>query len=279
MILFSTERMPADVVALGVMVVLVLTGLLPVELAFAGFGSEAVLMILGLLILTAALVRTGVVDLAGRALLRRTGNDPNSVLVSMMAAPAVLSTFMSNTASAAFFLPVAVTLARRARISVSQLLMPLAFATILASSVTLIATSTNIVVSGLMVQYGMAPIGMFELTPVGLPIMVLGLLYMFFIGRRMIPNRASGDENANGFQANTYLTETLILPGSPIAGKTLAESGLGRDLDLTVVRVIRGKSRYLAPQANLELEEGDVLLVEGERDEILKIKNKAGIDI
>lgn len=279
MILFSTERMPADVVALGVMVVLVLTGLLPVELAFAGFGSEAVLMILGLLILTAALVRTGVVDLAGRALLRRTGNDPNRVLVSMMAAPAALSTFMSNTASAAFFLPVAVTLARRARISVSQLLMPLAFATILASSVTLIATSTNIVVSGLMVQYGMAPIGMFELTPVGLPIMVLGLLYMFFIGRRMIPNRASGDENANGFQANTYLTETLILPGSPIAGKTLAESGLGRDLDLTVVRVIRGKSRYLAPQANLELEEGDVLLVEGERDEILKIKNKAGIDI
>ncbi len=277
--LLSLERVPADVVALGVLVLLSVLGLLPPEQAFAGFGSEAVIMILGLLILTAALVRTGVVDWVGRLIVRQTGTQASRILAMVLLIPALLSTVISNTAATAFFLPVVIGLGRKARINLSLLLMPLAFATILASGITLIATSTNIVVSGLMIRYQMEPLGLFELTPVGIPILVAGLLYMYFVGPRLIPHRDVPADPLHDFDSTPYLTETIILPDSPLAGKTLGQSGLGRDLDLTVVRLIRNKRRYLAPQADLMLYEGDVLLVEGQRDEILKIKNTAGIDI
>jgi di/tricarboxylate transporter len=279
LVLFSIERFPADVVALGILVVLVLTGLLPADQAFAGFGSDAVMLILGLLILTAALVRTGVVDLAGRYMTRFTGSHPNRMLIAVMGASSLLSTVMSNTASTAFFLPIVIGMARKARISSSRLLMPLAFSTILASSVTLVATSTNIIVSGLMVTYNLPPLGLFELTPVGLPILLVGIAYMYFIGKRMIPERESVSDTESSKGYEQYLTETVILPESPLAGKTLSQAGLGRDLDLTVLRVVRDHNRYLAPRADLTLQENDVLLLEGHRDEILKIKNTAGIDI
>ena len=279
LVLFSFERLPADVIAIGVLLALILLKLLPADEAFAGFGSDAVIMILGLLILTATLVRTGVVDLAGRNIIRRTGENQNRLLGIILVAPAIMSTFMSNTASTAFFLPIVLGLSRRARVKASYLLMPLAFATILASSVTLVATSTNIVVSGLLTQHGMKPIGMFELTPVGLPVLVVGLIYMYTIGRRIAPARQMAGDSLGNFEQASYLTETVILPKSPLAGKTLEEAGLGRDLDLTVLRLVRAKKQYLAPQANLRLEAGDELLVEGARDEILRIKNIAGIDI
>lgn len=279
MILFSIERIPADIVAMGLLMALTLTGLLPAEEAFAGFGSDAVIMIFGLLVLTAALLRTGVVENAGRLIIRRVGERPLALLVVIMVASATLGAFMSNTASTAFFVPIVIGIARKARVSASRFLMPLAFSSILSSSVTLVSTSTNIVVSDLMQQHGLKPMEMFELAPVGIPITIVGLLYMILLGQRLIPERAGSGE-ANGSLADqTYLTEVLILPDSPLAGKTLAESRLGRDLDLTVVRVMREKTQELAPRANLRLLAGDVLLVEGQRDEIIKIKNTAGIDI
>jgi di/tricarboxylate transporter len=278
-IFFSFEWFPADVIALGVLLTLILTGLLPAENAFAGFGSDTVMMILGLLILTAALARTGVVELSGRSILRFTGDNPDRLLTVIMFASAFLGAFMSNTASTAFFLPITVGLAKRARISASKLLMPLAFASILTSSVTLVSTSTNILVSGLMTQHDLAPMGMFELAPVGIPITIVGLLYMLFVGKRLIPDRAESGKLVEGFGLGSYLTEVLILPDSPLIGKTLAESNFGRDLDLTVVRIVREGNRYLVPRATTVLQEGDVLLVEAQRDEILKIKDTAGIDI
>jgi di/tricarboxylate transporter len=277
--LFMFEWVAADVVALGVLLSLILTGLLPTEQAFAGFGSDTFILIFGLLILTAALARTGVVDLTGRAILRQTGDDPIRLLMVVMIAAAGLSAFISNTASTAFFLPAVIGLAHRARLSPSKLLMPLAFASILTSSVTLVSTSTNIVVSGLMTRYGQPPMGMFELAPVGIPVAVVGLLYMATIGRRLIPVRTREGELEQTYGIRSFLTEVMILPGSPLVGKTLAESGLGSDLDLTVIRVVRGKHDYMLPQADLELEDGDVLLVEGQREEILKIKDEVGIDI
>lgn len=279
LILFSFEWVAADVVALGLLITLILTGLLPLDQAFLGFGSDTVMLILGLLILTAALVRTGVVGLVGRSILRRTGIAPNRMLIITMLASAGLSSFISNTAATAFFIPIIIGLARRARVSASQMLMPLAFAAILASSVTLIGTSTNVVVSGMMTQYGMQPIGMFELTAVGLPILIIGVLYMFLIGRRLIPVRDAPEELTDEFDLRQFLTEILILPGSPLVGKTLAESGLGRDLNLTIVRVFRSAENHLVPDADLRLETGDILLVEGNRENLLELKNTARIGI
>ena len=120
---------------------------------------------------------------------------------------------------------------------------------------------------------------MFELAPVGIPIAVVGLIYMLLVGRRLIPDRGKPEELEAEFGIRPYLTEVLILPDSPLTGKTLAETGLGRDLDLTVLRVLRGENHYMAPQAGLRLEEGDELLVKGQHDEILKVKDAVGISI
>jgi di/tricarboxylate transporter len=281
LVLFATEWVEADVTALGLLMAMVLTGLLPADQAFAGFGSDTVIMILGLLIMTAALMRTGVMDLVGRWIVRHAGERAGRLQTVVMSGAATLSAFMSNTAATAFFVPVTFGVARKAKISPSKLLMPLAFATILAGSITLIGTSTNLVVNGLMQQYGLAPMGMFELAPVGIPITVIGLLYMMTIGRRIIPDRFRQEEiaGAAGASVRAYSTEVLVLSNSPLIGKTIAESGFGRDLDLTVLRIVRNKNEVLHARADTVLQEGDVVLVQGATEDILKIKDTAGIDI
>ncbi len=182
MVLFSTEKIAPDVIALGVIVILVLSGTLPLERALAGIGSEAFMLVLGLLVMTAGLEKTGVVDMAGNWIVRKAGHDANRFLLIIMLAAAGLSALMSNTGATAFFLPVVIGMARNMKVSRSKVLMPLAFASILASSVTLIATTTNIVVSGLMEDEGMLPLRMFELTPVGLVILMLGIVYLLTVG-------------------------------------------------------------------------------------------------
>ena len=278
LVLFSLEKIPTEATALGVLIFLILAGLLPAEEAFAGFGSDVVIMMLGLLILMAALSRTGVTDLVGRAILQRTNSKSNHVLLIVMVAAVMIGAFMSNTAATAFFLPIVIGLAQNAKTSPAKLLMPLAFASILASSITLIGTSTNIVVSGLMTQSGLSPIGMFELTPVGIPIAIVGVIYILVLGRQLVPDRIPKDELGD-LRKDLYLSEVLIPPSSPLVGKTLRTCGLGREWDLNVLRIIRDGERYILPFADVALEEKDVLLVEGKRENVLHIKEMRDVEI
>lgn len=277
--LFSWERLSVDVVALGVLLSLVFTGLLPAKQAFEGFGSDTVIMILGLLLLTAALQRTGVVELAGNAVLRYAGDEPDRLLLVVTVASAVIGAFISNTASTALFVPIVFGLAKKVRASPSKFLMPMAFASILTSSVTLVSTSTNMVVSGMITKYDLPPLGMFELAPVGIPISLIGLVYILTLGRRLTPERAPAESLAEEFGMSPYLSEIRILPESKLAGKTVEESAIGLEMGLTVMRIVRGEDRYLAPSAGTKLQPGDTVLVEGQRDELLKIKDVAGIEI
>jgi di/tricarboxylate transporter len=279
LLLFWFEWIPPDVTALGVLLALIVLGLIPMEQAFSGFGSDTVMLLLGLLIMTAALMRTGVVEVVSRNLLEFTSKYPGSLLPVTMLAVALLSTIINNTAAAAFFLPVILGLSQRSKTSTSRLLMPMAFAAILASSMTLVSTSTNIVVSGLMTQAGLAPIEMFELTPVGIPVLAVGLLYMWFFGKRLIPVRPTPQTLTDIFGLRPYLAELRIATDSALIGKTLAESGLGRNFDLMVLAIIQKGVRRLDPSANTKLRAEDTLLVEGSSDSILKIKDIAGIDI
>lgn len=258
---------------------LVIFKLVPLDQAFAGFGSDTVMLLLGLLIMTAALVRTGVVEIVGRRLFQFTDQHSRSLLLVTMLAAGILSMFINNTAAAAFFLPVLLGLSQRSKFSVSRLLMPMSFAAILASSVTLVATSTNIVVSGLIAQFGLSPIGMFELTPVGLPVMAIGILYMLTIGQRLIPNRPAAESLTDTFNLRPYLAELRVLASSALDGKTLAQSGLGRSLGLTVLAILRDSQRQVSPEADSLLKAGDALLVEGSYEAILKVKDIPGIDI
>ncbi len=278
LLLFSFEWFPPDVTALGVLLALIVLGLVPPDQAFAGFGSDTVMLLMGLLIMTAALMRAGVVEVVSRTLLQFTSKHPASLLPATMLAVGVLSAFINNTAAAAFFLPVILGLSQRAGLSTSRLLMPMAFAAILASSVTLVSTSTNVVVSGLMTQAGLAPIGMFELTPVGAPVLLVGLLYMLFIGQRLIPERPAPQTLTETFGLRPYLAELWIAPGSALVGRTLAQSNLGRNFDLTVLAIMREGQHQPNLQA-VTLQAGDALLVEGSSEAILKIKDVAGIDI
>lgn len=277
--LLAWERISADVVALMMLLSLVLTGLLPADKVFAGFSSSTVVIITGLLLLTTALIRTGVIDISGRAILRHVGTRPTRLLIAITISATVLSAFMSNTAATAFFLPLSFGLARRAKTSPAKLLMPLAFASILSSSITLFSTSTNIVVSGIMQAYKLSPLGMFELAPVGIPIAVTGLIYLHTIGKKLIPDRFGADAMGSPASQRPYLCEVLIQSDSPLVGKKLSTSALGRDLDLRVIRIIRDKTHRISPRANPTLKAGDVIFVEGQSDEILKIKDMSGIEI
>jgi di/tricarboxylate transporter len=279
LVLFWFEWFSPDVTALGVLLALIIFRLIPLDQAFDGFGSDTVMLILGLLIITAALMRTGAVEFVSRKLLQFTSNRPKALLPATMVSVGLLSSVINNTAAAAFFLPVILGLSQRVKSSAARLLMPMAFAAILASSVTLISTSTNVVVSGLMTQIGLAPIGLLELTPVGLPVLAAGILYMVFIGQRMIPERTTEKNLTDAFNLRPYLAELRIGLRSVLEGKTLAQSGLGRDYDLTVLSIFREGEALVEQTADTILKAGDALLVEGSSEAILKIKDAEGIDI
>jgi di/tricarboxylate transporter len=278
LLLFTFEWVSADVTALGLMLALVVLGLLDPAEAFAGFGSETVLMILGLLILTEALVSTGLIDLIGQHMLRLVGQSPTRLGIVILLGPAIMSAFISNTASAAFFLPIALGLAHRTSISSSRLLMPLAFSAILAGSTTLIGTSTNLVVSGLMQQHGLKPLGMFELTPAGLPILIVGLIYMGTIGFRLLPDRTHTTLDTSPFDADLYFTELVIPAGSPVIGQTIEESILMDKLRFGMLHLQRGPES-LKPLANTVLKAGDILLVEGSRADMLQLPTISDVEV
>jgi di/tricarboxylate transporter len=277
--LFAWDRVPADVVALGVMLAVVATGLLPPDKAFAGFSSDTVMMILGLLVISAGLIQTGAVGVAGRYVFDLAGRNPAVFLPLIMVSVATVSAFMSNTAATAFFVPLVIGYASRIGASPSKFLLPLAFSSILTSSVTLISTSTNLVVSDLLTRYQQPPMGMFEMAPVGIPIAVVGLLYMWAIGVRLIPEREDqGAEEKIG--ERKYQADVVIVEGSPLVGKSLEDAKISSDAGLTVVKAIRGSETLRGEKklANLELQGGDELFIEGLRADLLKIKDIEGLD-
>lgn len=278
LVLFTVDIFPAEIVALAIMLSLILTGILPTSQAFEGFGSETSLMILGVLLLTTALVKTGVVHLLSGRILSRVGKNENRLFWMITLVVSGLSAFISNTATAAFFVPVTIGISRRLKINASKLLMPLAFAAILSSSVTLVATSTNIVVSGILIDHGLKGLGMFELTPVGIPILALGLVYMYYIGRHLIPLRSSesNEEMRQGLLA--YCTEVSIPNKSAWVGKTLENLKLGQLYDLTVLRIIKKGAPNIIPRGQTVVSPGDKLLLEGSRDGILTLANQSFVE-
>jgi di/tricarboxylate transporter len=276
---FAWDRVPADVVALGAMLAVIATGLLPADKAFAGFGSDTVIMILGLLVMSAGLIQTGVVEIAGRRVFDLAGRNPAIFLPVIMVSVATVSAFMSNTAATAFFVPLVLGYTSRIGISPSKYLLPLAFSSILTSSVTLISTSTNLVVSDLLTRYQQPPMGMFELAPVGIPIAVVGLLYMWALGVRLIPQRE--DQKAEEkFGERKYQADVVVVEGGPLVGKSLKGAKITADAGLTAVKLVRNEEAIRGQNklADIELEGGDELFIEGLRADLLKIRDVEGLD-
>jgi di/tricarboxylate transporter len=280
LILFSTERIPIEVVSLLLVMTLVLTNTLTASEAFAGFGNDIVITIAGLFILTGGLARTGVIDLIGRRLHRTAGDSEFRMVALIMFAAAFCAAVMKNTTTTAMFLPVVLGIAARRKVSPSKLLMPLAFGAILGGTCTLIGTSTNLAVSGALPRYGIQPFTMFELTSVGVVIVGVGMLYMLLIGLRLLPRRQPAESLTEQYHIRQYMTEVIVLDDSPLIGKSLAEARIGDELDLTVLGILRGQDQYrVAPNPAEQIKTDDLLLVQGRVEDILKVKAEAGIEI
>jgi di/tricarboxylate transporter len=280
LILFATERIPIDLVSIVLVLCLILTGTLTVSEAFAGFGNDIVITISGLFILTGGLVKTGVIDTVGRRLQGIAGESEFRMAAMIMVVAAVCASLMKNTTTTAMFLPVVLGISARKNISPSKLLMPLAFGAILGGTGTLIGTSTNLAVSGALPRYGLEPFSMFELTSVGIPIVAAGLFYMLLLGLRLLPRREQSKSLTEQYHVRQYMSEVLVLEGSPLIGKSLSEARISDEMDLTVVGIFRGTPQErVAPNPQERIRQGDLLLVQGRVEDILRVKGEAGIEI
>ncbi|MDQ4076287.1 MAG: SLC13 family permease [Chloroflexota bacterium] len=276
-VVLMTEALRVDVVAVLVMGTLVAMGLLTPEEGIEGFANPATVTVGAMFILSAGLQRTGAVNTLGRWLLRVAGRSQGRLITGVMLVVAGLSAFINNTAAVAVLMPLALRVSREMKMSPSKLLMPLSFAAMFGGVTTLIGTSTNILVSAIADQRGVGAFGMFEFLPLGLVMVGLGMLYMLLIGRHLIPERQSEDNTVvDRYDLRHYLTEVIVLPGSPLVGWTLEEAQLGLDFDLNIVDIIRGNREIPLPSARRHLRSGDVLLVSGNVRTLLAIVGRRG---
>lgn len=275
-VLFSRETLPVDQVTWLVLIALVGSGILTPEEAFAGFASDIIMILASVFVISAGLRESGFVEVLGDRIQRVSGGRPANFLAVMMGGAAGLSAFMNNTTVTAVLVPPVVGAAKRLKVSPSRFLMPLAFASILGGTCTLIGTSTNVAVSGYLERAGLGPLGFFEFTPIGLVIVAVGIAYMLVVGWRFLPDAVAVDL-AEEYSLRQYLSEITIREGSPIAGQSLRDSDFAA-LDFRVLRVLRRESS-LSPSPRLKLEEGDVLLVNAPVDALMKVREIEGIDI
>lgn len=275
-IAFSTEKISVDLVTLAMLCVLVLCGILDAEQAFAGFGDRVIILLAAIFVIGAALRETGVLDLMGGVLARTFGTQPRRLMMFMMAVVGGASAFMNNTTVTAVFVGPVSGLARRLRIPPSRLLMPLAFASLLGGTCTLIGTSTNVAVSGAITKLDQEPFKMFEFTAIGAIILLTGILYMVFLGTRMVPER-DRDSMVGGDVMREFIAEVVVLPGSPLIGQEAFDSDFSA-LEFQVLQISRGEQQYDAAP-HLRFMEGDVVLVAGKVENLIKVKIIEGLDI
>ncbi len=279
LVLFITELVPADLVALGIMIGLILTGILTPEEAIAGFSNPALITVAAMFVLSAGLLRTGAVGFIGKKIIQISGKDEKKLLLSILLVVTFISTFINNTPVMMVFLPVILGISYQTEISPSKLLIPTSYATIIGGTCTLIGTSTNILVSFLIKKYGFPELKMFEFTPLGIIFAVAGILYIFFIGYHLLPRRASVTGYISGDYIKEYLTEMEIIKGSSLAGKTLYEAIIKKYPEIKILQLIRGEEILWTPLPSLVLKEGDVLLVRGSVTDIVSLYNKNEVEL
>jgi di/tricarboxylate transporter len=281
LILFITEAVRPDLVAIMVMLSLGVTGLVSRDDIFSGFRSPAIILILSVFILTGALFETGFSTQIGRWLVRAAARSELRLVSVVMLVACGLSLFMNNVASAAVVMPAVMDVSRRMRISPSKLLMPMSMATQLGGMATLLTTS-NIVAGAMLQNAGLRGFGLLDFLAVGGSAAAAGLLYIAFVGRRSLPDRCPREE----IEAQQLLREDLagiyrlperlqagqVAGGSKLIGKSLAESGIGDRFGLTVIAIERSGQTLLSPGAAEQIRRGDTLLMEGRTDRAAQLE-------
>ena len=279
-VLFATEALRVDIVAILIMLTLMLTGVITAEQGVAGFSNKATITVAFMFILSAALLKTGALQYTAHKLSDTFRYNFNLGIVLMMVLIAIISAFINNTPVVAIFIPVIIQIAHSSGQSPMKMLIPLSFASIFGGMCTLVGTSTNILVSGIAEEKGLDPIGMFEMTPVGLVLLVIGILYMLIIGKKLLPNKKrSDDELTETFDVKEYITEIELLENSKAVGCKIMDSDLIKEIDLDIIEIRRNGSKFTLPQGDFILKAGDILKVRSNVKRIKDLKDKVKVDV
>jgi di/tricarboxylate transporter len=259
--LFVWGRLRYDLVAALSLLAAVLAGIVPAKEAFKGFSDDIVIIVASALLVSAAIARSGAVDVAMRLAAPHV-RSPRAQMILLVTAVTVFSAFIKNIGALAMMIPVAFQLARRSGVSVSRFLMPMAFASLLGGIVTLVGTSPNIIVARVRQELVGEPFQMFDFTPVGLGIAAAGVAFLIF-GSRLLPDRQGAVGLDAALEAHDYTTEAKVPQGSPMAGRTVADlRKLGED-EVSVVGIVRNDNRSARPLPDVEIRPDDTVLLEG----------------
>ena len=279
---FITEWLRVDIVALGVVVALMMSGLVSVEEALSGFSNPAVLTIAALFVVGGAVLQTGLAGDIGKRILQIAGQEPLRLMVVIMLTVALLSAFMSDTGTVAVLLPAISSLALSAGISASKLLIPLAYGALLGGATTLIGTPPNIIVSDLLHEQGLNAFQFFDYTPIGLLLLVAGALFMLLVGQRLLPDHkpaadvqrvATAEELLDLYRLPDNMFRLRVRRGSELVNMRIGDANLRREFEVTILQVLSETQPGDKPQAQpVEAESrfkvGDILVVQGEADSV-----------
>ncbi len=287
-ILFLTEKLRVDMVAILIILILIFSQILTIEEAFAGFSHPIVIAVGALFIISGGLYQTGVATILGRYISRLGGKSEAGIIASIMIVGALLSSVMNNVAATAIMLPGVMVIALKSNRSPSRLLIPLAYATILGGMLTLVGTHPNIIVSQMLDDAVGRPLHFFDFTLIGLTLVVLGILYMIFIGRHSLPDKPVDEKMRQSTTPETLpaiyrleerLYELRVPKESKLVGKTLAESELGTNYGVNVLGIMRARIRRLAPKRDDKIKAEDRLVVQGREADIKTLISDYGIQI
>jgi di/tricarboxylate transporter len=281
LILFIVEWLPVDLTAILVTVVLILLGLISPDEGIAGFGNNATITVMAMFILSAGITRTGVISVVRDWLVKLGGSNPTQQIFVLGAIVGPITAFINNTAVVAVFLPIVEDWAKKSQISVSKLLIPLSYVTVLGGMITVIGTSTNILASGLAKKLVGQEFNLFAFTSLGIITFLIGLIYLAVFAPKILPARKPVNSNlvTQDYGLKDYVSELVIIPGSSLIGQTLRQSEIQRKFDLDVLEIINNGRHFPQPLADKLLSAGDILLVRGSREDLLKIKDERGLEI
>lgn len=281
LVFFIFEWLPIDITAIATAVLLMLLGLVTPEEGIAGFSNSATITVMAMFILSAGIERTGAIQVVSDFLLWRGGRNPTRQIFVLGAVVGPITAFLNNTAVVAVFIPIVEEWSRKRNISVSKLLIPLSYAAVLGGMITVIGTSTNIVASSLSKKLGYGEFGLFQFTPLGLITFAIGTVYLAIFAPRLLPERKkpASTQVIENYELKEYFSEVAIPPRSDLIGQTLRSSDMEQRFDMDVLEVFHNGRPSTEPVAEKVLAGGDILIVRGNRDDLLKIKDERGIVI
>ena len=281
LVMFVAEWLPIDTTAIAVMVVLMVLGLVTPDEGIAGFGNSATITVMAMFILSYGITRTGIIQIMRDFLVKWGGSNPSQQILVMGAIVGPITAFINNTAVVAIFLPIVEEWCKQRKISVSKLMIPLSYVTVLGGMITVIGTSTNILASGLAKKLTGQEFHLFQFTSLGLTTFAIGLIYLAIVAPRLLPERkpVSDSNMTDEYQLKDYVSEIIIPPRSSLIGQTLRQSGIQRKFDIDVLEIIHNDIHFPQPLADKVLALGDILIVRGGRNDLLKIKDERGVEI